>query len=267
MNTWLDLPVLDGLHKRLSASAVDTYERCGLQFKLERDWRLPGKPAAAMQYGAAIHRVLKTYFDSVRAGRPKTDDELLELFLSDLESAGIQEAYQRQLYEKQGLEHLRAFLATARSIPPEQVLHTEQWFEIHIGETVVAGRIDRVDRRPDGTVAIIDYKTGKARDQESADESLQLSVYGIAAKEKWGYDVGSLVFYNLEDNVPVSTGRSESDLIAARNRVEDAAQNIAEGKFAAKTGIHCNFCAYRSLCPEKEKRITKKAEVGAGREN
>ena len=25
--------------------------------------------------------------------------------------------------------------------------------------------------------------------------------------------------------------------------------------FEAKPGIHCNFCAYRSLCPEKEKRI------------
>ena len=60
--------MLDGLHTRLSASAVDTYERCGLRFKLDRDWRLAAKPAAAMQYGAAIHRVLKTYFDSVRAG-------------------------------------------------------------------------------------------------------------------------------------------------------------------------------------------------------
>ena len=39
-NVWFELPVLAGLHSRLSASAVDTYERCGLRFKLERDWRL-----------------------------------------------------------------------------------------------------------------------------------------------------------------------------------------------------------------------------------
>jgi ATP-dependent helicase/DNAse subunit B len=78
-NLWFDLPVLDGLESRLSASAVDTYERCGLQFKLERDWRLSAKPAAAMQYGAAMHRVLKTYFDSVNLGRPKTEDELIEV--------------------------------------------------------------------------------------------------------------------------------------------------------------------------------------------
>jgi len=266
-NRWFELPVLDGLHKRLSASAVDTYERCGLRFKLERDWRIPAKPAAAMQYGGAIHRVLKTYFDSVRLGRPKTDDELIDLFRQDLADAKIQESYQHELYEKLGVSQLREFLSAARSIPAEQVLHTEESFEIKIGETIVAGRIDRIDRRSDGTVAIIDYKTGKARDQENADESLQLSLYAIAAKEKWGYDVGALVFYNMEENVPVFTRRSASELNTARDLVIKVAQGIADGVFKAKPGNHCNFCAYRSLCPEKEKRIPHPVESAPNRSN
>ncbi len=262
-NLWLELPVLDGLHRRLSASAVDTYERCGLRFKLDRDWRIAAKPAAAMQYGAAIHRVLKTYFDSVRLGRTKTDDELIDLFRQDLADANIQETYQHELYEKQGIAQLREFLASVRSLAAPHVLHTEETFEIHVGETIVVGRIDRIDSRPDGTVAIIDYKTGKARDQEDADESLQLSLYAIAAEEKWGYKVGALIFHNLEENVPVITSRTGSELLAARKRVEDAAQGIADGVFKAKVGIHCNFCAYRSLCPEKEKRIPHRVEIGA----
>jgi DNA helicase-2/ATP-dependent DNA helicase PcrA len=264
---WFELPVLEGLQNRLSASAVDTYERCALRFKLERDWRIPAKPAAAMQYGAAIHRVLKTYFDSVRLGRPKTDDELIDLFRLDLGDAGIQERYQHELYEEQGVEQLRDFLAAARLIPSSQILHTEETFEIRVGSTVVAGRIDRVDRRPDGSVAIVDYKTGKARDQDNADKSLQLSLYAIAAREKWGYGVGSLIFYNLEDNIAVTTTRSETDLLGARARVEAAAQGIAEGKFEAKQDLHCSFCAYRSLCPAKEKRIPQRAEAGAGKGN
>jgi DNA helicase-2/ATP-dependent DNA helicase PcrA len=260
---WFELPVLEGLHKRLSASAVDTYERCGLQFKLDRDWRLSAKPAAAMQYGAAIHRVLKTYFDSVRLGRPKTEQELIDLFRQDLADAKIQETYQHELYENQGLTQLSDFLASAHAIDGSQVLHTEESFEIRIGETSVVGRIDRIDKRPDGTVAIIDYKTGKARDQEDADQSLQLSLYAIAAEEKWGYKVGALIFHNLEENVPVITSRTASDLLAARARVNDAAQGIAAGVFDAKAGIHCNFCAYRTLCPEKEKRIPRRVEVGS----
>jgi len=262
---WFELPVLDGLHKRLSASAVDTYERCGLQFKLDRDWRIPAKPAAAMQYGAAVHRVLKTYFDSVRLGRPKTDDELIDLFRQDLADAKIQESYQHELYEELGIVQLRDFLASARLIPPEQVLHTEESFEIRVGDTTVVGRIDRIDRRPDGSVAIIDYKTGKARDQESADESLQLSLYAIAAREKWGYAVGALIFHNLDQNVPVSTMRSDAELLAARACVEKAAQGIANGVFEAKLGQHCNFCAYRSLCPAKKKRIPHGVEIVASK--
>jgi Superfamily I DNA and RNA helicases len=118
---WFELPVLGGLHKRLSASAVDTYERCGLRFKLERDWRISAKPAAAMQYGAAVHRVLKTYFDSIRVGRPKTEDELIELFRQDLADAKIQEAYQHELYEQQGTAQLRDFLAAARTMSAPSV--------------------------------------------------------------------------------------------------------------------------------------------------
>jgi len=260
-NQWFELPVLEGLHKRLSASAVDTYERCGLQFKLERDWRLSSKPAAAMQYGAAMHRVLKTYFDSVRASRPKSEEELVSLFRQDLSDAKIQETYQHELYERQGISQLREFLASTRTIAAPQVLHTEEPFEIRFGEIIVSGRIDRIDSRPDGTVAIVDYKTGNARDQEDADESLQLSLYAIAAQEKWNYKVGALIFYNLGDNVPVITTRSSSDLLAARERVGEAAAGIANNVFEARTGNHCNFCAYRSLCPEKEKRIPRKAEL------
>jgi DNA helicase II / ATP-dependent DNA helicase PcrA len=253
---WFEFPVLDGLHTRLSASAVETYDRCGLQFKLDRDWRLAAKPAAAMQYGAAMHRMLKTYFDSVQLQRPKTDDELIEIFRHDLAEAKIQESYQHELYENQGITQLRDFLTAVRSLPvPPQVLHTEQSFEIKVGETTVVGRIDRVDSRHDGTVAIVDYKTGKPRDQDNADESLQLSLYAIAAHEKWGYRVGALIFHNLEENIPVITARSESQLLAARQRVENAAQGIAAGKFEAKPGMHCDFCGYRSVCPAKEKRI------------
>ena len=255
VSRWLEMPVLEGLHTRLSASAVETYNRCGLQFRLDRDWRLAAKPAAAMQYGATMHRVLKTYFDSVCLGRPMADEELVEIFRRDLADARIQESYQQELYEKQGITQLLDFVASMRALPAPQVLHTEQTFEMRVGSTTVVGRIDRIDARPDGSVSIVDYKTGKARDQKSADESLQLSLYAIAAREKWGYKVDLLVFHNLESNAGIITTRTEGELLEARNAVTEAAQGIAAGKFEAKPGMHCNFCAYRSLCPAQERRI------------
>ena len=257
---WLDLPPIEGLGARLSASAVERYETCPLQFKFEREWKLSREVQAAMQYGATMHRVLRTYYDSVRLGRKKTDDELLQLFRDDLATTGIQDDYQRDLYLKKGLQQLQDFLTGTRSTPPPDVLHTEEWFDVQIAGTKVAGRIDRMDRAADGTVNIVDYKTGKARSQEDADESLQLSIYAMAAYEKWGYHVGSLVFHNLEGNVPILSKRAEFQLAEARDRVLAAARGIAEGNFGPKLDYHCNFCAFRGLCPAREKRVPKLAK-------
>jgi len=255
INEWLELKATPGLASNLSASAVDTYERCPLRFKIERDWKLSRDLPAALQFGAAMHQVLRAYGEAARTGQPIVDQEFIAQFRAVLVEQKIADSYQHDLYERQGVQQLQDFLAGARSAPPPAVLHTEERFEIKIGETTVVGRIDRVDRAADGGAVIVDYKTGRAKDQEAADESLQLSLYALAAKQKWGYRVSSLVFHNLEGNVPVFTSRVDSDLIDASERVEAAAEKIAAGHFPAKTGYHCGFCSYRSLCPAKEKRI------------
>jgi len=252
---WLSLPPAFNLHERLSASAVQTYETCPLQFKLDREWRIPAEAPAAMQYGASMHRVLRSYFDSVRFERPFSEDELVEMLSADLADAGIADRYQRELYDQQGVEQLRGLLEACRKGPVPEVLHTEEWFEIRIGMGIVAGRIDRIDKAPDNRVAVIDYKTGKPKSQEDADESLQLSLYALAAREKWGYETDQLAFYNLEENSLVITRRSEAELQEARFKVEEVARNIADGKFEANPGFHCRFCAYKNLCPATETRI------------
>jgi ATP-dependent DNA helicase UvrD/PcrA len=252
---WLSLPPAFNLHERLSASAVQTYETCPLQFKLDREWRIPAEAPAAMQYGASMHRVLRSYFDSMRFERPFTEDELVEMLLADLADAGIADRYQRELYDQQGVEQLRGLLEACRKGPVPEVLHTEEWFEIQIGIGIVAGRIDRIDKAPGNRVIVIDYKTGKPKSQEDADESLQLSIYALAAREKWGYETDQQAFYNLEDNSLVITRRTEPELQEARFKVDEVARNIADGKFEANPGFHCRFCAYKNLCPATETRI------------
>ena len=252
---WLSLPPSSDLSTRLSASGVETYQRCPLQFKFAREWKIPRDVPAAMQYGAVMHRVLCKYFDELRSRRTMSEDELSELFRASLATAGISDRYQHDLYERQGDAQLRDFAAARRTAPETEVLHTEQWFEIRIGGVAVVGRIDRMDRGSDGRIIVTDYKTGKPRSQEDADESLQLSVYALAAQQNWGYDAGSLVFYNLEENTPVLTRRSAAQLEEVRLKVAEVAENIALGNFKAKVGFHCRFCPYNNLCPETEKHL------------
>lgn len=253
LSEWVGLPPASDLASTLSASAIDNYKLCPLRFKLDRDWRIPGEVSAALQYGASMHRVLRTYYDSIKAGRPKSDPEILQLFRDDLRSEAIADPYQHDLYEQQGIAQLKEFLANPESHP--EVLHTEEYFNIKVGATTLVGRIDRMDRAGDGRIVIVDYKTGKPKSQEDADESLQLSLYALAAREKWGYVPERLAFHNLDGNTLISTVRTVIQLEESRIEVEKIAGKIAEGNFEPKIGYHCNSCAYRGICPKTEKRV------------
>lgn len=262
---WLRLRPFKPLHARLSATAVENYERCPLQFKLDRDWNIPGEVPAAMHYGAAVHAVLRAFFDSVRAERRLGLDRVLELFCVTFDATPIDDDYQRDLYRNQGIAQLTDFVQSLGEDALPEVLRTESFFEVRMGETVVAGRVDRVDRIEGNRVRVIDYKTGKAKSQEDADQSLQLSIYAIAAKEMWGYDVDAIQFYNLNGNVAFTSQRSPETLQEARDRIQNAARSIESGDFQPKPDpfTTCRYCAYRTLCPETEKRSFLLSAVGA----
>jgi DNA helicase II / ATP-dependent DNA helicase PcrA len=264
---WLMMPPSASFATGLSASAIEIYEECPLRFKLEREWNLPRDVPASLHYGAAMHRILHTFYDAQRYEREISVEDLLEQFRSDLASLGIADRYQYELYLRQGMEQLRQFIECARSVPPPEVIETECRFELQVGPAKVAGRVDRIDRTGPDTVAIVDYKTGKLRSQEDADKSLQLSLYAIAARETWGKRADRLIFHNLENNTPIFTTRNDAELEAAKLRVEKASNGIAQGKFQPDVGHHCSYCPYRNLCPATEKVIAAPQKKSASRVN
>jgi len=266
LGEWIALPPASDLASSLSASSIQHYETCPLQFKLEREWRIPSEASGALQYGACMHRVLLTYFDSVRWDRTLSEAELIERFCAELQNAVFPDQYQRELYQEKGIEELRQFVAGAALAEPE-VLHTEERFSVKVGPTKLVGRIDRIDRGAGNSVVITDYKTGRPRSQEDADESLQLGIYALAARETWGYRAERLVFHNLEGNTAVGTERSDAKIEEAKMKVESIAGKIAAGKFDAKPGFHCSWCAYRILCPKTEKRIPQTLSKPASAQN
>ena len=251
---WIELSLPQTQQRGLSASAIERYERCPLQFKLNRDWRIPEESHAALQYGAAMHLALRHYYDAVRFGKLAPAAEVVRVFRDEFAKSVIPDDYQRELYQRQGERQLQDFVAGAERTVTE-VLHTEQEFTIDVAGSRVRGKIDRIDRLPDGSVRIVDYKTGKAKTQEQADESLQLSIYALAVRQKWDYKASALALQNLEDgSMPVTT-RDDIDLREVTERVREVADEIARGEFDAKPGRHCGWCGFRSLCPATEKNL------------
>ena len=240
---WLALPPLDTSRVlKLSPSAIESYSYCPLRFKLERDWNLPEEPGAAMQFGSAIHTALMGYFDAQRKGKMLDAETVVPSFLDEFSKAKIDEDLQRQLFEQKGRRQLTAFLNSAAAKPHGRVAMIEQRIELNVGGAKVTGRIDRVDEDDEG-LTIIDYKTGRPKNQEHADKSLQLSIYAIGLNT--GKPVKALIFENLEDGSTVIATRDSRQLAKAQEQVSEAAGNIKAGKFDPKTGFHCNWCAYR----------------------
>ena len=250
VHQWVALPPLDATDVlRLSPSAVESYSYCPLRFKLERDWNLPEEPGAAMQFGSAVHTALMGYFDAQRKGKNLDAETVIASFLDEFAKAKIEEPLQRQLFEQKGRRQLTAFLGSKAAKPHGRVAMIEQRIEMNLAGAKVTGRIDRVDEDEDG-LTIIDYKTGRPKNQKHADESLQLSVYALGLNT--GKPVKAVIFENLEDSSTVIATRNSRQLSKAQEDVSKAAENIKAGKFDPKTGFHCNWCAYRALCPEQE---------------
>jgi DNA helicase-2/ATP-dependent DNA helicase PcrA len=263
-DTVQDFPVWISLSARsanttleLSASAIEAYDTCPLKFSLRSRWRLPEEPSAALQYGAAMHSALRDYYDAALRGVTRTPDETVEIFRREFELARIEEELQRSLYERQGSEQLRQFLALRALEPPVQVLTTEKSFRFAIEDVMIRGRIDRIDRLDGGGVLVLDYKTGAPKNDFDASKSIQLGLYGLAARLE-GLAVERLAFYNLEDNTVAETQKIEQEKI--HGQVLQVAEGIRAGNFAPNPGFHCKYCGYRSLCPATREEVFSKTD-------
>ena len=243
----------------LSAHTLESYSTCPLKFKLERDWKIPGQAAAALQFGSAIHTVLKNYYDS-QPHAPLQEGEaedLVAAFRREFAKAAVEDPVQRSLYEQQGERQLLELVRTRprRSV---DVIATEATFQFRLDSLKIIGRIDRIDRLADSLgnnlVRVVDYKTGSPKNQKFADESLQFSIYAMGAAEM-GFIPKELVLLNVHGNQEVVTSRSSAQLDRTRRLIREAAEGIAAQEFDPKPGLHCRWCDFERLCPATEQSV------------
>jgi RecB family exonuclease len=206
-----------------------------------------------MQYGSAIHTVLRQYYDPSPHAPQMTVEETIQAFLGEFAKAVIDDPVQRDLYEKLGEQQLRDLLQS-QPRGSVDVVAAEVSFDFKLGALRVKGRIDRMDRITENAVRVIDYKSGAAKTPRYAEESLQLSIYAMGARVL-GFLPRELVFLNLKGTEQVVTTRSAAQLDRARQRIEDAARGIAAQEFSPRTGQHCQWCDFRRLCPATEQRV------------
>ena len=125
----------------------------------------------------------------------------------------------------------------------------------------VAGVIDRIDRLPDGSIEVIDYKTGSSKSQRDVDQDDQLSMYALALRDGTVTDPATgeplpppsrLTLYFAESDLALSTARTDEQLDAFRGHVVDVAGRIRSGDFTANPDYRrCSYCDWRRVCPSR----------------
>jgi DNA helicase II / ATP-dependent DNA helicase PcrA len=90
---------------------------------------------------------------------------LLEIYQEFWQEDGYRSQKDKEEYKKRGRAALKAFWHNYQTEKPPETLLLEKNFSFKIGGDIIRGAIDRVDRLADGTLEIIDYKTGKDKDR------------------------------------------------------------------------------------------------------
>ena len=167
----------------------------------------PGLGAA--ERGILLHALFANVWESLvdhASLVSKTPDELLAVVDKSAQRAvrrlkaempgrleGRFETLERERLVRVALEWLRA----EKGRVPFKVVQTEQRMVLAAGPLTLKGQVDRVDRLDNGTLAVIDYKSGRASVGGwlgARPDDLQLPLYAHAMKEP----VGAVAFATLK---------------------------------------------------------------------
>ena len=132
-------------------------------------------PTAAWQ-GELAHAILEDFHDG-----KGTMVELADKHLRAMSAHPLMRALWRPRLLK-ALEWVEKELASNSDRQPAK---WEEWGEMEVRGVRVFGKADRIDRLPDGTLAVVDYKTGRVptKDQVKDGYALQLGTTGLILRD------------------------------------------------------------------------------------
>ncbi|HEY7453375.1 MAG TPA: ATP-dependent DNA helicase [Thermoleophilaceae bacterium] len=233
----------------LSASDIDTYRICPLKYKFARVFRIPQEPTIHQRFGIVLHQVLER-FHSQGGG---SLESLMELFHASWRRSGFGDSDDELQFRERAVAALESYWQHDRESDAEAVWF-ERSFAFRIGPHLLRGRIDRVDRHPDGSYELIDYKTGRAKTEEELREDVQLSVYQMGARESWGIETSAQSYFYVLTGEKVPVEHSDEELERVRATVAEIADGILKQRFEPTPSPEiCSFCDYRIICPAAEK--------------
>lgn len=238
---------------RLSPSKLGSFQRCPREYKFRYvDGLGPRfrRPRAPLTLGANVHSALQGLF--ALPSRQRTAEKL-ELLLHQrwaANHAGFRSQAQEKAFQERALEQLRWF-ALHQDLGRHPFM-TETFIQARVVGITLAGRVDRVDKEQEGTLHVIDYKTGPG---ERNSDPQALFMYALIIEAfKPRQAVSKVSYLCLGDGSQLTWEFTpEAALKTRMGLVESAYRITAEREFPTTPGPFCSLCDFRPICPARAK--------------
>jgi len=169
----------------ISPTKIRTFLACPLMYKLiyvTKIGRYYYSPNVGDSFGSSLHRALHDFHAS-GGHETNTLAQLVERLQSTWASIGYASRQEEREHKEFGMQMLEGYYENTKS--GAITIFTERQLRQDMGEFVLIGRIDRLARRPDGALEIIDYKTGRESvTEEEVACDLAMSIYQLLVKRK-----------------------------------------------------------------------------------
>lgn len=185
----------------ISYTVLKDYSRCPRSYYLKniyRDTKTGYKLQIAsphMTLGALVHDSVKWF---LQMDRQVTKDQLIQKFKNLWlkyrgKRGGFASREDEASFGKRGLKMLDNFFANVKGLEPN--LEADDFLKFKLDEsTILNGRVDFLGQLPDGSVHVLDFKTG-SKDEE---DSLQLYIYAILAESNLQKPVTKISYWYLD---------------------------------------------------------------------
>ena len=233
----------------VSPSGAESFVECGVKWFLQNNGGTDGDSTAQV-LGSAIHA-----FAAKMVQEPGTSKQDL---IANLESSwkliDPESGWVSASHLENAVTMLEKFV-TYHNESKREVVDAEIRFDVKLGRARIRGSVDRLEVEADGSLFIIDFKTGgTAISLKDAKENLQLASYQVGIAEggfaQGNVSAGAELVY-LGTSTAGATLRPQHviDVEATKEKLNEIADGMGAATFFATVNKRCKGCPVRKSCP------------------
>jgi superfamily I DNA/RNA helicase/RecB family exonuclease len=245
-----DAPVIDPDKEVIvSPSGAESFLECGVKWFLQNNGGSDGDSTAQV-LGSAIHAFAAKMVQEPEISR----DQLIQSLENSWKLIDPESGWVSASHLESAVTMLEKFVEYHKETKRE-IKGAELRFDVKLGRARIIGTVDRLEVEADGSLFIIDFKTGNtAISKEDAKKNLQLASYQLGVAEG-GFAEGTkssgaeLVYLGTDSAGPSIRQQYAIDLEETKATIETIGEGMGAATFFATVNKRCKGCPVRKSCP------------------